>query len=85
MNSPRDDAAAYSLGVGLTSQIRGLAAANLGINTAQGVVETASAAVTSQLDIVQRIREIAVEAANGNSLVSRLFIESEFRGSISLC
>src|SRR5690349_15401587 len=64
VNSPRDDAHAYTLGVGLTAQIRGLSQSLLGVNTAVGMIETADAAVSTQLSIVQRMRELALEASS---------------------
>ncbi len=65
VSSPRDDAAAYSLGVRLTSQIRGIAQANLNLNSSLGIVQTASEAISVQLDLVQRMRELALQASNG--------------------
>ncbi len=65
INSPSDDAAGYSVSVGLTSRIRGIQQANLNINEAMGLLQTADAAISSQSDIVQRMRELSVQAANG--------------------
>lgn len=63
--SPRDDLAAYRLGVNLDAQVRGLRQANLNINIGVGVVQTASAAIQSQIDIAQKMRELAVQGASG--------------------
>src|SRR5436190_147191 len=64
VNSPRDDAGAYVMGVRLTSQIRGFAQGIQNINQGLGIVSTAEAGVSSQLDIVLRMREIALQASN---------------------
>lgn len=65
VQSPRDDARAYSLGVGLSSQIRGLTQVTTGINSALGMVDTASGALQTQIDIVMRMKELALQASNG--------------------
>lgn len=65
VNSPKDDAAGYSMAVNLTSQIRGLQQANLNINQAVGMLQTADAAISVQTEIVQRMRELAVQSGNG--------------------
>lgn len=64
VNSPKDDVASFALGVRLDSQIRGLYQANRNINSAYGVLQTADAAISTQTDIVQRMRELAVQAAS---------------------
>ncbi|MDB5037651.1 MAG: flagellin protein FlaA [Bacteriovoracaceae bacterium] len=84
VNSPRDDAHAYSLGVGLTSQIRGLAQVNTGVNTALGMVDTASSAVSNQIDIVQRMKEIALQSSNGTlANTDRANLNLEFQSLLS--
>jgi flagellin len=65
VNSARDDVAGYSTIVGLESKIRGIQQANLNINQSIGLLQTADAAISVQSDIVQRMREISVQAANG--------------------
>jgi len=65
VNSPGDDIAAYSQSVRFDSQVRGLTQANLNINQTKGLLETAEVAFGSQLDLLQRMREIAVEASTG--------------------
>lgn len=64
VNSARDDSYAYRLGVTLQSQIRGVTQANLNANTAMGIVETADGALETQLDILQQLRQLAVEASS---------------------
>jgi flagellin-like hook-associated protein FlgL len=64
VNSSKDDSYAYRLGVTLQSQIRGVTQANLNANTAMGIVETADGALETQLDILQQLRQLAVEASS---------------------
>lgn len=64
--SPRDDVASFSQSVKLEAQIRGIVQSNLNISQAQSVVQTASAAIQTQIDIVQKMRELALQAANTN-------------------
>ncbi len=65
VNSARDDASGLARGVGLESQVRGLNRAILNMNEAQGMLMTAEGALQTQMDLVQRMRELAVQAANG--------------------
>lgn len=65
VNSPQDDPAAFSEGVNLDSAVRGYTQAILNINQAIALANTASSAISSQTEIVQKMRELAVQAANG--------------------
>jgi len=64
VNAPRDDAYAYRLGQTLQAQIRGITQANINANTALGLVETADGALETQLDLLQELRQLAVEASS---------------------
>ncbi len=64
VNSPKDDSYAYALSTSLQAQARGLTQANINTNLSMGLLETASSAIDSQLDVLQRLREIAVEASS---------------------
>jgi flagellin len=66
INSARDDAAGLSIGTGLTSQINGNRQATRGLMDAQSYLFATDAALQSQIEIVQRLRELAVQASNGN-------------------
>jgi flagellin-like hook-associated protein FlgL len=66
VNSPQDDSYAYALSTSLQAQARGLTQANINTNLTMGLLETASSAIDSQLDILQRLREIAVEASSSS-------------------
>jgi len=65
INRASDDIAGYSLDVNLESQIRGLAQGTRNVNDALGMINTADAGIAAQLDLLQRMREIAVQASNG--------------------
>jgi len=81
VNGPGDDPAAYSVGVTFEGQIRGLTQANLNINQTQGLIQTADSAFESQLDILQRMREIAVQASSSTlTLTERENLNTELQG-----
>lgn len=65
INSARDDADGLAISTRLDAQVRGLRVANQNVNQAQGMLTTAESAIDSQLNIVIRMRELAVQAANG--------------------
>lgn len=64
INSAADDAAGFAVSVNLDAKIRGLSQANLNANQAMGLIQTADSALSVQLDILQKIRELAVEGAS---------------------
>ncbi len=64
INRAADDAAGLSISEGLRSQVRGL---NMAVRNAQdgiSVVQTAEGALTETHSILQRMRELAVQASN---------------------
>ncbi len=63
--SPREDIAATSMATTLDAQTRGIGVGLRNINAAQSLLMTADSAINSQLDLVARMREIAVQASNG--------------------
>ncbi len=62
--TPRDDSAAYTMGVKLDSQIRGLSSSSLNINQAKGLLETADNAISTQMEILRAMRDIGLQAQN---------------------
>lgn len=66
VSSPRDDSAAYSMSQKLDSQARGIAQGIQSLNQSQGELELASSGIQSQLDIIRRMREIAVTASSSS-------------------
>ncbi|MFO0432940.1 MAG: hypothetical protein ACK50G_00435 [bacterium] len=80
INSARDDAAGLAITERLTAQIRGLTQANRNAQDGIGMQQTADAALASIGENLQRIRELAVQAANGsNSDADRAGIDAEVR------
>jgi flagellin len=66
INSAKDDAAGLSISNKFTAQIRGL---NQGIRNANdgiSLAQTAEGALSETGDILQRIRELAIQSANGS-------------------
>lgn len=59
VSSPSDDSAAYSLGIRLDSQLRGIGAANQNINESLGLVNTATFALDQLQDLVLEMQQIA--------------------------
>jgi flagellin len=78
INSARDDAAGLAISERFTSQIRGLDQARRNANDGISLAQTAEGALSSAGDILQRIRELAVQAANAtNSSGDRIALNSE--------
>jgi flagellin len=65
VNRAADDAASLARGEGLTGQIRGINRAILNIGEAKSVLTIAEGAISTQFDLLQRMRELAVQSANG--------------------
>ncbi|WP_019873652.1 flagellin [Sporichthya polymorpha] len=67
INRAADDAAGLSISEGLRSQIGGLKVAVRNSQDAISVVQTAEGALTETTSILQRMRDLSVQAANGGS------------------
>ena len=65
INSAKDDAAGMAVAEGMTSKIRGLNVAARNANDGISLAQTAEAALGQITDNMQRIRELAVQSANG--------------------
>jgi len=79
VNSAKDDAAGLAIGQNMTSQIRGLNQAVRNINDGINLVQTAEGGLNSVSNMLQRMRELAVQAANGTySDVQRGYLNKEF-------
>jgi flagellin len=79
VNSAKDDAAGLSIADGMNTQIRGNTVAMRNANDAISLNQTAEAALGSVGDIFQRMRELAVQSANGtNSASDRTSLNQEF-------
>ncbi|MBR0564545.1 flagellin [Azoarcus sp. L1K30] len=78
INSAKDDAAGLAISERFTAQIRGLDQARRNANDGISLSQTAESALQSSGDILQRIRELAVQSANAtNSSGDRAAINSE--------
>jgi flagellin-like hook-associated protein FlgL len=67
INSASDDAAGLAIATKMTSQVRGLDQAARNVNNASSMVQLADGAAAQISDIYQRMREIAVQAADGSN------------------
>ncbi len=65
INSAKDDAAGLAITNRMTSQIRGIAKATNNVNDAISMTQTAEGAIGNVGDILQRMRELAVQAGSG--------------------
>jgi flagellin len=78
INSAKDDAAGLQISNRLTSQIRGLGVAQRNANDGISIAQTAEGAMSASTDILQRMRELALQSANGsNSAVDRESLDTE--------
>jgi len=65
INSAKDDAAGLAISNRMTSQIRGMAKAIQNTNDAISMTQTAEGAYRNISDILQRMRELSVQASTG--------------------
>ncbi|CAK0775823.1 flagellin [Gammaproteobacteria bacterium] len=65
INSAKDDAAGLGIATGMTSQITGMNQAIRNANDAQSYAQTAESSLVEVTTNLQRIRELAVQSANG--------------------
>ncbi|WP_288022335.1 flagellin [Thauera sp.] len=78
INSAKDDAAGLAISERMSSQIRGLDQARRNSNDGISLAQTAEGALQESGNILQRIRELAVQSANAtNSASDRLALNSE--------
>ena len=78
VNNAADDAAGLAIANRMTSQIRGLNQAIRNANDGVSMIQTAEGALDESTNILQRIRELAIQAANGiYSDADRLTLDAE--------
>jgi len=70
INSAKDDAAGLAISDRMTAQIRGLNQASRNANDGISLAQTAEGALQESTNILQRIREIAVQSANDTNSAS---------------
>ncbi|MBL73865.1 MAG: flagellin [Idiomarinaceae bacterium] len=78
INSAADDAAGLQISNRLTSQVNGLNVATRNANDGVSVAQTAEGAMSESTNILQRMRELALQSANGsNSSEDREALQTE--------
>ncbi len=78
INRAGDDAAGLAISEGLRAQIRGLNQAVRNSNDGLSLIGTAEGAINSYTDMLQRLRELAVQSANAtNSSANRQALNQE--------
>jgi flagellin len=78
INSAKDDAAGLAISERFTSQVRGNNQAARNANDGISLAQTAEGGLSTAGDLLQRIRELAVQSANGsNSASDRKSIQNE--------
>ena len=78
INSAKDDAAGLMISDRLTSQINGLNQGNRNANDGIALAQTIEGALDETTNMLQRIRTLAVQSANGtNSKEDRLALQQE--------
>ena len=84
INRAADDAAGLSISEKMRKQIRGLSQASLNAQDGISAVQTAEGALAEVHDMLQRMNELAVKAANGTmSTDDRNYIQSEIDQLVS--
>lgn len=79
INGAKDDAAGLAIASKMTSQIRGLDQAVRNSNDAISMLQTADGALSTVTDMMQRMRELAVQSANDTNVTGdRTALNAEF-------
>ena len=80
VNSARDDAAGLAIADRMNAQIRGINVAIRNANDGISLAQTAEGALATVTDALQRMRELAVQAANGsNGTTDRANLNTEYQ------
>ncbi len=78
INSAADDAAGFAIAERMTAQVRGLNMATKNANDGLAMLATIENATNDVTDMLQRIRELAVQAANDtNGAQDRTYLQNE--------
>ena len=84
INSASDDAAGLAIGSRMTSQIRGLDTGIRNANDAISMINTADGALIEVTNMLQRMRELALQASNGTTTsADRAYLSSEYANLLS--
>lgn len=66
INTAKDDAAGLQLATRLTTQVRGMTVATRNAGAAIAIIQTAEGALDQSMNNLQRMRDLAAQAANGD-------------------
>ncbi len=84
INSASDDAAGLAIGSRMTSQIRGLETGIRNAADAISMISTADGALIEVTNMLQRMRELALQASNGTTTeADRNYLNAEYQNLIS--
>ncbi|WP_462380864.1 lateral flagellin LafA [Pseudomonas sp. Marseille-QA0892] len=79
INSAADDAAGLQIATRLNAQSRGMAVAMRNVGDSVSMLQTAEGAFSEMTDIVQRMKDLATQGANGtNSGADLISLQSEY-------
>jgi flagellin len=80
INSAKDDAAGLAIADRMNTQIRGITVAIRNANDGISLAQTAEGALATVTDVLQRMRELAIQAQNGsNGTGDRANLDTEFQ------
>jgi flagellin len=80
VNTAKDDAAGLAIGQRMDAQVRGMNVAVRNANDGISLAQTADGALATVSDALQRMRELAVQAANGsNGTGDRANLDAEYQ------
>jgi flagellin len=80
VNSAKDDAAGLAIADRMNAQVKGMNVAVRNANDAISLAQTAEGAIGKLSDMVQRMRELAVQSANGtNTTADRTNLDAEYQ------
>jgi len=80
VNSARDDAAGLAIATRMDAQVRGMNVAMRNANDGISMAQTAEGALGKVSDMLQRMRELAVQSANAsNNAGDRINLDQEFQ------
>ncbi len=79
VNSAKDDAAGMAIATKMETQIKGNTVAIRNANDGISMAQTAEGAINSVTDMMQRMRELAVEASNATNSDDLAELDSEFQ------
>ena len=70
INYAKDDAAGQAISTRLTAEVQGLAMASRNASDGQSLIDTADGALAESHNLLLRMRELAVQSANGTMAIS---------------